>query len=94
MTVMNVILTVLVHEDETGGYWGEVLEFPGCISQGESLDEMDSNIREAIEAVLDVKLEDGEDIASISRAPASTVEPGVRKWEIFGALACSRFNLA
>jgi predicted RNase H-like HicB family nuclease len=29
------LFTVLVHEDETGGYWGECLELPGCVSQGE-----------------------------------------------------------
>jgi predicted RNase H-like HicB family nuclease len=45
--------TVRVHnaaddgEDETG-YWGEVLDLEGCVSQGETLDELTENIREAI----------------------------------------------
>lgn len=46
------IYTVIVHEAEEGGYWGEVLELPGCVSQGETLEEFKHNIREAIEAVL------------------------------------------
>jgi predicted RNase H-like HicB family nuclease len=45
--------TVVVHEAEEGGYWGEVLELPGCVSQGETIDEFRYNIREALEAVLE-----------------------------------------
>ena len=45
--------TVIVHEAEEGGYWGEVLELPGCVSQGETIDEFRNNIREALEAILD-----------------------------------------
>ncbi|HLF76401.1 MAG TPA: type II toxin-antitoxin system HicB family antitoxin [Dehalococcoidia bacterium] len=73
--------TVLVHEAEEGGYWGECLEL-SCASQGETLDEMDHNIREAIEAVLEVRLEDGEDITSIQKAFDVEMAPGDRKWEI------------
>ena len=75
--------TVLVHEDEDGGYWGECLELPGCISQGDTLDEMDYNIREAIELVLEVKLEDGEDVSNLQQVePALGPDPKVRRWEI------------
>jgi predicted RNase H-like HicB family nuclease len=78
--------TVLVYEDEEdGGYWGECLEL-GCGSQGDTLDEMDANIRESIEAVLAVKLEDGENIADLPKATVEEVPPGVRKWEISVAL--------
>jgi predicted RNase H-like HicB family nuclease len=75
--------TVLVHEDEDGGYWGECLELPGCISQGETLDEMDSNIREAIELVLEVKMEDGEDLTNlVPLEPVLSDDPRVRRWQI------------
>jgi predicted RNase H-like HicB family nuclease len=47
------LYTVIVHEAEEGGYWGEVLELPGCVSQGETMDEFRHNIREALEAVLE-----------------------------------------
>ena len=43
---MNV--KVVVHEAEEGGYWAEVPVLPGCASQGETMDELISNIREAI----------------------------------------------
>ena len=39
---------VVVHEAEEGGYWGEVPSLPGCASQGETLDELLANLREAI----------------------------------------------
>ena len=45
--------TILVHKCEEGetGYWAEVMEMPGCVSQGETLDELRANIQEAMEAV-------------------------------------------
>lgn len=43
---------VVVHEAEEGGYWAEVPALPGCVSQGDSMEEITSNIKEAIEAYL------------------------------------------
>lgn len=43
---MNV--KILVHEAEEGGFWAEVPALPGCASQGETMDELIANIREAI----------------------------------------------
>lgn len=45
-------IKILVHEAEEGGYWAEVPAIPGCVSQGETLEELDDNIREAIEGCL------------------------------------------
>lgn len=39
---------VVVHEAEEGGFWAEVPLLPGCISEGETLDELEASIREAI----------------------------------------------
>ena len=50
---------VVIHEDPEGGYWAEVPALPGCYSQGETIDELTRNIREAIEGVLEVLKEDG-----------------------------------
>jgi len=47
-----VILKVLIHSAEEGGFWAEVPALPGCVSQGETVDELRSNIREAIEGWL------------------------------------------
>jgi predicted RNase H-like HicB family nuclease len=44
--------TVLVHPAEEGGFWAEVPELPGCLSQGETIEEALSNTKEAIEAHL------------------------------------------
>jgi predicted RNase H-like HicB family nuclease len=45
--------SVVVIEDEDGGYVAIVPELPGCHSQGDSLDEVMENIREAIELYLE-----------------------------------------
>jgi predicted RNase H-like HicB family nuclease len=44
---------VVVHEAEEGGYWANVPALPGCVSEGETMEEMLANIREAIECYLD-----------------------------------------
>ena len=46
------ILKVLIHSADEGGYWAEVPALPGCVSQGETVDELRPNIREAIEGWL------------------------------------------
>lgn len=50
---------VVIHEDPEGGFWGEVPALPGCYSQGETVDELKYNIREAIAGVLEVLKEQG-----------------------------------
>ena len=47
------IFEILVHESKNGGYWAECPSFEGCYSQGETLDELQSNIKEAIELCLE-----------------------------------------
>jgi len=54
--------TVLLHLAEEGGYWAEVPSLPGCFSQGESVEETISNIREAIEVHIQALKEDGRQI--------------------------------
>ena len=43
-------IKIVVHAAEEGGYWAEVPALPGCVSQGDTMDEQMVNIREAIEA--------------------------------------------
>lgn len=50
---------IVIHEDPDGGFWAEVPALPGCHSQGETVDELKHNIREAISGVLEVVKEEG-----------------------------------
>ena len=43
-------LSVIIEQDETGYYTAEVPALPGCLSQGRTLTEAKTNIREAITA--------------------------------------------
>lgn len=45
-------LKAVIHAAEEGGYWAEVPALPGCFTQGETMDEIRANIREAIEGWL------------------------------------------
>ncbi len=44
---------ILIPDVEEGGYTVEVPSLPGCISQGETLDEALTNIKEAIELYIE-----------------------------------------
>jgi predicted RNase H-like HicB family nuclease len=55
-TVMK--LKVIIHEAEEGGFWAEVPSIPGCATQGETFDELLSNIYEAVEGCLSVDVQD------------------------------------
>jgi predicted RNase H-like HicB family nuclease len=45
----------IIHEAEEGGYWAEVPALPGCVTQGDTVEEVTSNLREAIEGWLSVE---------------------------------------
>ena len=49
-------LQVVIHEAEEGGYWAEVPSIPGCATQGDSFEELLSNLYEAIEGCLSVEI--------------------------------------
>ena len=51
-------LKVIIHEAEEGGYWAEVPSIPGCATQGETFEELLTNIYEAVEACLSVDIKD------------------------------------
>jgi predicted RNase H-like HicB family nuclease len=51
----TITLTALVYpEPEAGGYSAEVPALPGCYTQGETLEEVQANLREAAEGWLGV----------------------------------------
>ncbi len=51
-------LKVVVHEAEEGGYWAEVPAVPGCATQGDTFEELLSNLYEAVEGCLSVDVQD------------------------------------
>ena len=51
-------LKVVIHNAEEGGYWAEVPSSPGCATQGESFEELLTNLYEAVEGCLSVEVRD------------------------------------
>ena len=78
MVTPTQIYTMVVHDAEEGGYWAEILELPGCATQGETLDELKANMREALEAVLE-RQTDGLRVA-IAGPSESHVAPVPTTW--------------
>ncbi|MDP3878940.1 MAG: type II toxin-antitoxin system HicB family antitoxin [Dehalococcoidales bacterium] len=56
---MKGTVTVILEPEEDGGYSVHCPALPGCSSQGDTLDEALSNIREAILGVLKVRQQEG-----------------------------------
>jgi len=69
-------LTVQVHNDEDGGFWAEVEEIPGCITQGDTVEELEANLREVIEMSLEGLIQDYVD----SLKTQVEIEPGDSTW--------------
>ena len=51
------IIRAIVHTAKECGYWAEVPSIPGCAKQGETMEELRSNLREAIEGCLSFPVE-------------------------------------
>jgi predicted RNase H-like HicB family nuclease len=47
-------LKAIVHQAEEGGFWAEVPALPGCVTQGDTKEEIRSNLHEAIELWFEV----------------------------------------
>ncbi|WP_107666736.1 type II toxin-antitoxin system HicB family antitoxin [Cyanothece sp. BG0011] len=45
---------VIVHTAEEGGYWAEVPALPGCITEGDTWEELTNNLQDAIQGWLEV----------------------------------------
>ena len=55
----NYTFSVLIEKDEDGGFVGRVPELIGCSTQGDSIPELLSNVREAIAVCLEAHEKDG-----------------------------------
>jgi predicted RNase H-like HicB family nuclease len=47
-------IKAIIHLAEEGGYWAEVPALPGCITEGDTMEEVMTNLKDAIEGWLDV----------------------------------------
>lgn len=47
-------IKAIIHPAEEGGYWAEVPALPGCITGGDTMEEIMANLKDAIEGWLDV----------------------------------------
>ena len=53
---------ILIPDDEVGGFTVEVPSLPGCISEGDTVEEALANIKAAIDLYIHVLTEDGKPI--------------------------------
>ena len=47
-------IKAIIHPAEEGGYWAEVPALPGCITEGDTMEEVLVNLKDAIEGWLEV----------------------------------------
>ena len=47
-------IKAIIHSAEEGGYWAEVPALPGCITEGDTMDELLVNLKDAIEGWIEV----------------------------------------
>ncbi len=47
-------IKAIIHPALEGGYWAEVPALPGCITEGDTLEEVTQNLQDAVEGWLSV----------------------------------------
>ncbi|ARU40083.1 HicB family protein [Armatimonadetes bacterium Uphvl-Ar1] len=64
------VFKVIIHEAEEGGFWAEVPGFPGCVTEADTLEELRSNLADAISGYLSAlnnsEITDGLQISEIA----------------------------
>jgi predicted RNase H-like HicB family nuclease len=59
---LNVMYPITLYPDSEAGYVAEIKDLPGCLTQGETLEEVMTNIKEAKELWLETAMEAGDEI--------------------------------
>ena len=49
-------LKVIIHKAEEGGYWADVPAIPGCMTQGQTMQELIENLYDAVEGCLSIDI--------------------------------------
>lgn len=47
-------IRAIIHPAAEGGFWAEVPALPGCVTEGDTMEEVVANLQDAIEGWLDV----------------------------------------
>lgn len=64
-------IKAIIHQAEEGGFWAEVPALPGCITEGDTMEEVLANLKDAIQGWLEVanssqKVESSDQIVEIA----------------------------
>lgn len=51
---MATVFKAIIHDSEEGGYWAEIPAIPGCVTQGDTMEELHANLQEALRGCLAV----------------------------------------
>jgi predicted RNase H-like HicB family nuclease len=62
-------LNIIIHNAEEGGYWAEIPALKGCVSEGDTMNELLINIKEAALGWLEVASEKYRMPFNINEAP-------------------------
>jgi predicted RNase H-like HicB family nuclease len=54
---MEIPIQALIYKAEEGGFWAKVTSLPACATGGETMEEIEANLREAVEGWLGVGAE-------------------------------------
>ncbi len=66
---LNLPYAITIYPELEGGYVAEIKDLPGCLTQGETLEETMNNINEAKELWIETAYEDGDQIPVPSHIP-------------------------
>lgn len=77
----QVTLNVLVDKDEDGVFVASVFELPGCVSDGDTIEEALEHVREAAEGYLEVLHEEGR-LVPRGASATSLSTPVLRRLEV------------
>ena len=47
-------IKAIIYPADEGGFWAEVPALPGCITEGDSMDEVINNLQDAVQGWLEV----------------------------------------
>jgi len=64
------LFRAIIHDAEEGGFWAEVPVLPGCFTEGDTLEEVKHNLKEAISGILDQTI----DLSTLKIEHAQVVE--------------------